>query len=174
VDADIAIRNIRLIAIDRLVGREVSSDELIQAGLDALLAGVNAPSLSVLAGLTRREEPEARELFDRVVDELDLGPRDLPDDLAAREWALLRWFAQLIVDGALDAKTGGKLIWWNSDHVPADCVDMLRPLRTSIALYDDEISRWAIWDSDYVARNRVRAAEVVHEAAAFVGRSRPT
>jgi hypothetical protein len=58
---------------------------LIQAGLDALLADVDAPSLALLAGLGRREEHEARELFDHVVDELGLG-FEAPTDPIAAKW----------------------------------------------------------------------------------------
>ena len=168
MDAEAAIRNIRLIAVDQLVGDDVGSNKLIRVGLDALLAGVDSPSLPLLAGLGRRDEPEAHDLFRRVVEELDLVPQDLPEDLEAREWALVRWFAQLIVAGDVDPATGARLIWWHSDHVPVAYVESLRPLLSRIALYDDEISSWSVWDADYVARNRFSAAEVVNEARIFL------
>ncbi|MFD5453626.1 hypothetical protein [Streptomyces olivaceus] len=42
------------------------------AGLDALIAGVESPSLATLAGLLRCEEPEAPALFDQVLEDLGL------------------------------------------------------------------------------------------------------
>jgi hypothetical protein len=50
---DDALRQLSNIARERAFGRHVGSDRLIQAGLDALLAGVDSPSLAMLAGLMR-------------------------------------------------------------------------------------------------------------------------
>ncbi|WP_203671957.1 MULTISPECIES: hypothetical protein [unclassified Streptomyces] len=70
-----AIRRLRMLAKERTfgcqMGRQVGSDRLIQAGLDALLANVDSPSIPLLAGLGKKEEPEAPELFDGGVDERD-------------------------------------------------------------------------------------------------------
>ncbi|MEU4244417.1 hypothetical protein [Actinoplanes sp. NPDC026619] len=78
MNTEASIAALRTVTIDRLVGRHVGSDRLIQLGLDALLAGVDAPSLPLLAGLTHAEEQDAQELFDRVTAELRLAPQDLP------------------------------------------------------------------------------------------------
>lgn len=64
-------------AIRERLGQIVGSEQLIKAALDALLAGVESPTLAHLAGLGRSEEPEAHDLFHRVIDEL--APR-LPDE----------------------------------------------------------------------------------------------
>ncbi|MFI8191929.1 hypothetical protein ACIF8T_24555 [Streptomyces sp. NPDC085946] len=53
-------------------------------GLHALAAGIEAPSLPLLAGLARGEYPQARELFDLVLEELGLLPPTLKD-LAERD-----------------------------------------------------------------------------------------
>ena len=94
----------------RAFGRHVGSDQLIQAGLDALIADVDSPSLPLLAGLARREEPEAPELFDHVLDELGLS-FEPPTDPTAAKWAHAYWRAEEITDGSLDPVTGADLIW---------------------------------------------------------------
>ncbi|MGW4651466.1 hypothetical protein [Kitasatospora sp. NPDC004289] len=99
-----------MLANERAVGLHVGSDRLIRAGLDALLAGVESPSIPLLAGLGRTEEPEARELFDRVLDELGLSG-SLPADPTAARLALARLWAEQIVDGSLDPATGADKIW---------------------------------------------------------------
>ncbi|WP_062205569.1 hypothetical protein [Streptomyces sp. NBRC 109706] len=107
---DEALRRLGDLVWERAFGWDVGSDRLIRAGLDALLAGVECPSLARLAGLLRREEPEAPQLFDAVVDELGLGVR-LPSDPPAVRWALARWLARRIVDGSIDPDRGTRLIW---------------------------------------------------------------
>ncbi|MCX2182772.1 hypothetical protein KV205_19910 [Streptomyces sp. SKN60] len=93
----------------RAFGRHAGSDQLIQAGLDALLAGIDSPSLPELAGLLRSEEPEAPELFERVLDELGLTFR-APAEPRAAAWAFALWTAEQMVDGSLDAASGAYLI----------------------------------------------------------------
>ncbi|MER5890766.1 hypothetical protein ABT160_43690 [Streptomyces sp. NPDC001941] len=107
---DEAIAQISHLARMRAFGRHVGSDRLIQAGLDALLAGVESPSLAMLAGLLRSEEPEAPELFDRVLEELGLAFHPPADPLAAK-WAMASWIAGQIADGSLDPAAGTLLIW---------------------------------------------------------------
>ncbi len=99
-----------MLVLSRELGRPVGSDRLIQAGLDALLAGIDAPSLPLLAGLGRREESDAPELFDHVVDELGIEFQP-PADPTAASWALAYLFAVQITDGAIDPATGAYLIW---------------------------------------------------------------
>ncbi|MFD9245691.1 hypothetical protein ACFV0D_27935 [Streptomyces sp. NPDC059556] len=98
------------IARERAFGRHVGSDRLIQAGLDALIAGVESPSLAMLAGLLRSEEPDAPELFDHVLEELGLLFHP-PADPRAAKWAMAYWIAGQIADGSLDPAAGTHLIW---------------------------------------------------------------
>ncbi|MEU8971216.1 hypothetical protein AB0D11_18380 [Streptomyces monashensis] len=107
---DDALRQLSHIAHERAFGRHVGSDRLVQAGLDALMAGVESPSLAVLAGLLRSEEPEAPALFDQVLEELGLLFRP-PAGPRAAKWAAAYWIAGRIVDGSLDPATGADLIW---------------------------------------------------------------
>lgn len=80
------------------LGRHAGSDRLIRADPDALLAD-----------LGRREEHEARELFDNVVAELGLSS-EAPADPITAGWALAYWLAAQIVDGSLGPTTGADLI----------------------------------------------------------------
>jgi hypothetical protein len=105
-----AIKQLRMLALSRAIGRFIGSDQLIQVGLDALLAGVDTPSLPLLAGLGRREEPEAPELFDQVMEELGFT-HELPHGSTARRWAVAYILAEQIANGFLDPATGADLMW---------------------------------------------------------------
>ncbi|MEU3262328.1 hypothetical protein ABZ663_30875 [Streptomyces albidoflavus] len=107
---DDALKQLRHIARERAFGRHVGSDRLIQAGLDALIAEVESPSLAMLAGLLRSDEPEAPALFDQVLEELGLLFHP-PADPRAAKWAMAYWIAGQIADGTLGPATGTHLIW---------------------------------------------------------------
>lgn len=169
MDIEAAIRALRFVAIDRLVGEHVGSDRLIQLGLEALLAGVDIPSLALLAGLTRAEEPQAQELFDKVTAELHLAPSDLPVLRVPRAWALIRWWAQLIVDGTLDVQTGGELInIHGSSTIPDAESELLRPLISALALYEHEQHSWTGFGPRNPSGERDAQAEVVAAARTLV------
>ncbi len=106
---DDALQQLRHLARERAFDRHVGSDRLIRAGLDALTAGVESPSLALLAGLLRSEEPKAPELFDQVLEELGLSFRP-PADPRAAQWAMAEWVAGQIADGTLDPAPGTWLI----------------------------------------------------------------
>jgi len=160
---DEALDRLRQLARAQALGRHVGSDRLIQAGLDALLADVDAPSLALLAGLGRREEHEARELFAHVVDELGLGFEAPADPIAAR-WALAYWLAAQIVDGFLDPATGAGLIWVE----PASELgypDALQPIVECAIQLDD-------WNADWSTPLEQLKAEIVVAARALVERGK--
>lgn len=111
MDAAVAISLIRMAAAD-LAGQpwqRPSDAYLVQLGLDALMAGIEAPSLYLLAGLARGEYPQARELFGLVLEELGLLP-PASKDLAGARWTAARWWAGQIVACRLDPVHGAKLI----------------------------------------------------------------
>lgn len=135
------IRPLRMLAIRRALVR-VGADQLIQAGLDALLSGVDTPSLRQLAGLSRAEEPEAHDLFDSVIDELELMPT-MPDDPTAARWELVRWWCQLIVDGQLAPEVGAALVSyeaWGELGYP----ESLQPLAGWLSEWEDWNESWDI------------------------------
>ena len=134
------IQALRMAAIWERLGQTVGSNQLIKAALDALLAGVESPALAQLAGLGRGEEPEAHDLFNRVIDELGLAPT-LPDDPAAARWELVRWWCQLIIDEKLPPEVGGRLIWfegWNKLNYP----NTLQPLVGWVSEWEDWTNAW--------------------------------
>jgi hypothetical protein len=174
MDSDEVVRRLRLAAIERLMGSEVGSDRLIQLAVEALLAGVEAVSLSQLAGLTRAEEPDASALFECVVAELKLLPLDLPAEPSARTGALVWWWAQLLVDAELDMHTGAELIYRHGrDLLDTHDYEPLRALVASTVHYDDEITNQAIWDSERYRRRRTAGAEVIDRARDLLAQPPP-
>jgi hypothetical protein len=160
---DDAVQQLRHLARARAFGTAVGSDRLIQAGLDALMADVDSPSLALLAGLLRREEPEAQALFDQVLEELGLAFQP-PADPRAEKWALAYWIAGQIVDGSIDPAAGTHLIWAEVASelgYPAD----LQPL-VSCAFNLEE------WDENWGVCNEALKDQAV-EAAEQLLRSRP-
>ncbi|MEU3843828.1 hypothetical protein AB0E88_27810 [Streptomyces sp. NPDC028635] len=99
---------------------------LVQLGLDALMADIEAPSLRLLAGLARDEHPQARELFDFVLEELGLLPLT-SDDLAKARWTAAQWWAGQIVARQLDPVQGAKLIYGEA-AAELDYPDVLQPI----------------------------------------------
>ncbi|QLJ03426.1 hypothetical protein HZZ00_22205 [Streptomyces sp. NEAU-sy36] len=128
MDTVVAISLIRMAAADSAMEpwQRPADAYLVRLGLDALLAGVEAPSLPLLAGLARGEYPQARELFGLVLDELGLLPL-AAEDLAEARWTAARWWAGRIVACQLDPLHGAKLI---HDEAAADlgCPDALQPI----------------------------------------------
>ena len=109
-----AVDCLRMLSLERLIGRRHHPEQLIEAGLTALVLDVETESLPLLAGLSRTEHEQADALFDRVLDELGLL-QDLPADTTglpweAARWELVRWWLRLIVNGSLDPGAGGDLI----------------------------------------------------------------
>ncbi|MFC8372686.1 MULTISPECIES: hypothetical protein [Streptomyces] len=161
---DEGLDRLRQLARARALGRHVGSDRLIQAGLDALLADVDSPSLALLAGLGRREEHEAQELFDHVVDELGLG-FEAPADPIAAKWALASWLAAQIVDGFLDPATGADLIWVEA-AMELDYPDRLQPIVELAIQLDD-------WNADWSTPLEQLKEEVLVAARALVEHGGP-
>ena len=162
--ADAAMAGLRQLAIERASGYEVGSNRLIEAALDALLSGVDSPSLVLLAGLRRREEPEAPELFTKVIDELDLAP-GLPADRDERLWAMARWWAGLIVAGKLDALTGADLIWMRVS-MELGYPDQLRAITNGAINADD-------WNEGWTIPLEQIKSDIVQGARGFLAEARP-
>lgn len=133
-----ALRELQEIAIREVLDEIVGADVLIATALRALLEGVDSPSLPLLAGLSRREEGEAHDLFRAVAAELDIAPPS-PTDTPAELWHLVRWLCEAIADGTVDPGLAGHLIWgrWSGLGRP----DSLQPIV-------DAMSEWDEWNSD--------------------------
>lgn len=141
MDAVVANSLIRMAAADLTMarGRCPSDAYLVQLGLDALMADIDAPSLPLLAGLARGEYPQARELFHLVLEELDLLPL-VSEELANARWIAAHWWAGRIVECQIDPIVGAKLIFTES-AAELDYPDALQPivdLAQAIILLDDQ------------------------------------
>ncbi|WUD78369.1 hypothetical protein OG937_44990 [Streptomyces sp. NBC_00510] len=154
---DEAVRQLKMLARSRAFERPVGSDRLIAAALDALLADVETPSLPLLAGLGRREEPEASELFDQVMEELGFVFEPQADPTATK-LALAYWLAEQIADGSLDPATGADMIWTEA-AMELRYPPVLEPVVTCAIQLDDWNEDWTI-SRDEITSNVVRA---VHE-----------
>ncbi|WP_392957621.1 hypothetical protein [Streptomyces sp. LN245] len=127
MDAVVAISLIRTAAADLAMEpwQRPSDAYLVQLGLDALMADIEAPSLPLLAGLTRGEYPQARELFDLVLEELGLPLAS--EDLAKARWTAVQWWAGQLVACQLDPVHGAKLIY-EQGAAELDYPDALHPI----------------------------------------------
>ncbi|MFI0242965.1 hypothetical protein [Streptomyces sp. NPDC016845] len=152
---DEALKQLSHLARERAFGRHVGSDRLIQAGLNALIAGVESPSLALLAGLLRSEEPEAPELFDQVLEELGLAFHP-PADPRAAKWAMAYWIAGQIADGSLHPATGTHLIWADIAY-DLDYPEDLQPLVSCAINLDGWEESWDV-SCEELNREAVEAA----------------
>ncbi|MFE6499941.1 hypothetical protein [Kitasatospora sp. NPDC057738] len=151
-----ALTDLRMLALERVLGRRVSADQLIRAGLVALVLDVDTPSLRLLAGLGRSEEPEAAQLFDQVMDELDLLA-DAPTEEREIRWELARWWLTLIVKGGMHPAIGADLLGhevWS----PLGHPDALQPIVSEGIQYED-------WSPAVAESKEAIAARIVAEAA---------
>lgn len=114
VSAQEAVECLRMLALERLIGRQHYPHQLIEAALTALVLEVETQSLPLLAGLPRTEHESAGALFDQVLTELGLSEGLPADDTdvpwEAARWELVRWWLRLIVNGSLAPGAGGDVI----------------------------------------------------------------
>jgi hypothetical protein len=132
------VQPLRMAALYELLGQHVGSDQLIKLALDAVVAGIDSPALVLLAGLSRKEEPEAHELFALACDELGLAPA-LPADPSAARWELIHRVSELIVAGQLAPEDGAWLIWqsWDEFWPSSDYPALLWPLVEGALQWED-------------------------------------
>lgn len=146
------------VAAWELVLDEVRAEELPGLAVDALLRGVDAPTLSALAGQPARDVRTSRDLFRLVLEELGI---ELPSHDAA-VWNLVRSSARAIVEGSLSVDAGVQRIErWAWPLSIEDSGD----LRVFVALADE------------LAEHPEARAELEHhtriEAEALLQRPRP-
>lgn len=104
----------------RMVNGELRSEDLPQLATDALVRGLDTPSLRVLAGQDPADVRDSADLFRRALDELGVS---LPaHDEAA--WSLARMTAQGIVDGVVSPAVGANEIWGSAYHRVDDSGDL--------------------------------------------------
>jgi hypothetical protein len=94
-------------ALVLLVLGEQPPEELPSIAADALVAGVDSPSLRLVAGTPTREYQDARELFIAAANELRL-PVPTPEEA---RWCRVREWAQAMVDGSVSPYEASRRIW---------------------------------------------------------------
>lgn len=160
VSAQEAAECLRMLALERLIGRQHYPHQLIEAGLTALVLDLEAESLPLLAGLLRTEHENADALFDQVLAELGLteglpvDDTDIPWEKA--RWELVRWWLRLIVNGSLAPGAGGDVIayeGWGALGRPRS----LHPLVDRVDAYND-------WEAIRRGTREQSAGAIVAEA----------
>jgi hypothetical protein len=129
------LKELQELAIGAAGDETVGANVLIDTALQALLDGVESPSLPLLAGLSRREEAEAQELFRVVSEELGIAP-PLPAETPDERWRLVRWLCEAIANEKAAPDNAGFLIWsqgWKQLGQP----ERLRPLIGWLSEWDD-------------------------------------
>lgn len=94
----------------RFIVGDVPSEDLPGIATDALVRGVDSPSLRELAGLRPSDVREASDLFRAALDELGL-PLPIKDEAL---WRLVRHIATRVVSGDLPPQDGAMWIWVNA------------------------------------------------------------
>ena len=136
---------------------ELVLEELPNLGADALVRGLDSPSLRLLAGQTHYDSPlDSRDLFVAALDEM--GIEELPEVDAA--WRLIRLTAARIVAGTIDPLEGSDYIWRRSLSVEPNG-DLRIFAGLASALDDDG------------ADERLLAREIVAAAKEFLERTSP-
>lgn len=140
----------------RLVAGTLATELLPDLATDALVRGVDSPSLRELAGHSRGDVRGARDLFLKVLDELGIALLPVDDAL----WALIRNIARAMVDGETDPIDGALEI----DRTRSRVVDG-GDLRGFGGIY------W--WHTERPEEREQIAASARHEAAHLLSRAHP-
>lgn len=130
---------------------QVTTDDLPEAATQALVAGLDSPSLRVLAGTTSKNAFELEELLERSL--LELGLSCATEEEARR--AVARYRAQQIVRGEIAPAMGAGLIWRLFRDYPPDVVQFLQ--------LEDMYG-----DPYYAKKKRRIAKEIVKEARRYL------
>lgn len=95
------------VAACRLVTGELPAESLPQLATDALVDGLDSPSLRLLAGQAPGDVRDSRDLFEQVLDELAI---EIPD-VDAAHWRLVTRAATDIVARRVDPVRGAGAMW---------------------------------------------------------------
>lgn len=136
----------------RVLAGDLASEELPMIAAQALAEGLDGPSLRELAGLSRGEYREARELLDQVVDELGLP--ELPDEDQA-VWEVVVSYARRLVSGVITPVDGAHAI-----AAYGGSLGFPEPLATFAFLAD-------LWEDNAAERGQLEQ-DMVREAEAML------
>jgi hypothetical protein len=135
-------------------------EELPEVATAALVAGLDSPSLRVLAGLTAAELDRAHDLFNQVIRELGRPPP--APEVAVRWQAVME--AQAIVAGAVPAHQGANALWWLWNDTSDE------ELQAALLDFEFDQERWE-WATPE-ARPPIER-EIVEHAREFIDRWTP-
>jgi hypothetical protein len=141
----------------RLVIGEQPSEDLPGLATDALVRGLDSPSLRELAGAPSWDVSESQDLFLRALDELGINR---PDEQGAL-WEMVRDVAIQITTGKLEPYAGARWIWWHA----YDRVELEGDLRIFVGL----ASAW----EDHPSSRPQLGSEIVEEARLLLARAKP-
>lgn len=140
----------------RLAIGELASEDLPDLATDALVRGLDSPSLRVLAGQSRDDVRDSADLFRSALDEIDV---ELPNPDAAR-WRIARSIAADIVANRKSPGLGANELWMLAEDV-RDSGD----LRIFIGLASQ-------WD-DHPEDVEELSLQIVREAQQLLDRAEP-
>lgn len=155
--ADEARVHLRMLALERAIGRYVSAGQFRLAARGAVALGLASPALGELADGVGLVDPAATVLFERALDELDLRG-GLPADDGAIRRALTAWWLHLIAVRSLHPATGADIVHleaWTALDYPTDLLGMA-DLAAAHAEAPDEASARCV-----VAAIRIEAGELL-------------
>ncbi len=95
----------------RVLAGELASEEIPMISAEALAEGQDSPALRQLAGLSRSDYREARDLLGQVLEELGFP---VPQDEQEAHWEMARRYAQQITSGAVEPVAGAHAIAWHA------------------------------------------------------------
>lgn len=133
------------------------SEELPELATQALLRGVDTPSLRRLAGLNPRDVRDVRDAFESAMIELEIDP--LPADDAW--WLLTYRKLRRVVAGELSPEHGARWVWAHAAHE----VELEGDLRIFIGLASE-------LEDHPDARDEIEA-QIVNEARELLNRPSP-
>lgn len=166
MDADLALTELRKLAVRDALSEPIDPQALVDTALAALLADLDVvlpvPSLPVLAGLVRSELGQAPDVFRALVDEL--GWTEELADTTAVLWEHLRTVCVAIVEGELDPHHGASTLWsrWHDLGNPEAL--------TVFCSLSDDLSEWT---PQFTHTLKEIEQEVVAEAQALLDASWP-
>jgi hypothetical protein len=131
---------------------DVSPEELPMIAAEAIVRGVDSPSLRQLAGLGRRDDTrDIRDLYRAAMDELGI---DIPDADALR-WEYVHFWAQRMLDGSLSPYEAASKISTESFRLGEP--EALRDLYILTLLWEDDPGHRTALE-----RSMLEAAENLH------------
>lgn len=126
--------NIRSLLAQYVIG-SLRVEELPRFAAEALVEGLDSPSLRQLAGAGEEDAEECWMLFHRVIRELEL---EVPSPDAAG-LVLARDIAEEVVSGTLSPYVGAKRIW-SGIYTILPGLSQLRPFVGFASQYEDDVS----------------------------------